>query len=200
MNKYTILKEIFLIEEISSKIHSCPKISEELLLNTLSKDTYNLKDALGITATTVTRYVKKLFPDKPTGHGKICNYLLYKYGYKHCKHCGEVKEVEYFYCNNYTNDSLSTYCKVCQAALEKPTATARTAKYKASKLQRTPSWVSKEELASIELFYKNCPIGYQVDHIIPLQGDIVSGLHVLANLQYLTISENASKRNKFTPL
>ena len=70
----------------------------------------------------------------------------------------------------------------------------KTAKYRASKLQRTVGWT---ELEKITDFYKLCPPGFHVDHIIPLRGELVSGLHVLANLQYLPAKENCSKGNKF---
>ena len=59
---------------------------------------------------------------------------------------------------------------------------------------RVPIW---SETEAIKQFYLDCPEGYQVDHIIPLQGTLVSGLHVLGNLQYLTVSENRSKSNHF---
>lgn len=71
---------------------------------------------------------------------------------------------------------------------------ANNSNYRCVKLQRTTAW---SELELIAEFYKNCPDGYHVDHVIPLQGELVSGLHVLANLQYLPASENCSKGNKF---
>jgi hypothetical protein len=70
---------------------------------------------------------------------------------------------------------------------------ARSAKRNAAKLQRTPKW---SDLKAIQQFYINCPKGYEVDHIVPLQGKNVSGLHVPWNLQYLTKSENCSKGNR----
>lgn len=68
------------------------------------------------------------------------------------------------------------------------------AKQRAKKLRATPAWA---DLKAIEEFYRHCPIGYEVDHIVPLQGKLVSGLHVLNNLQYLPASENRKKSNKF---
>ena len=70
------------------------------------------------------------------------------------------------------------------------------AKRRAAILQRTPAWADQEKIKEI---YSNCPEGYQVDHILPLQGELVSGLHVPENLQYLTKSENSIKNNKFVP-
>lgn len=35
----------------------------------------------------------------------------------------------------------------------------------------------------------------EVDHAIPLQGETASGLHTLANLQYLSIAANRAKSN-----
>ena len=65
---------------------------------------------------------------------------------------------------------------------------------KAEKLKRIPIWADREKIAEI---YKNCPEGYHVDHIIPLKGKNVSGLHISENLQYLPAKENLSKSNRY---
>jgi len=70
---------------------------------------------------------------------------------------------------------------------------AYNANKRADKLNRTPIWA---ELDLIKEFYKKCPKGYHVDHILPLKGKTVSGLHVIADLQYLTAEENLRKHNK----
>ena len=54
--------------------------------------------------------------------------------------------------------------------------------------------VPGEDLQPIKDFYANCPTGYEVDHIKPLSK---GGLHSIHNLQYLTVSENRRKSNKF---
>ena len=76
------------------------------------------------------------------------------------------------------------------------------AKRHASKMQRTPSWLNDGHWLEMESIYKYCSslrsigLDYEVDHIIPLQGELVSGLHAPWNLQILTGSENASKGNR----
>jgi len=73
---------------------------------------------------------------------------------------------------------------------------AKTRKYQAAKLNATPYWLSETQLRDMELIYINCPEGCEVDHIIPLQGKNVKGLHVPWNLQYLTVEQNRRKSNK----
>lgn len=58
----------------------------------------------------------------------------------------------------------------------------------------TPKWVDKKEL---KRWVSERPDGYGIDHILPLQGELVSGLNVPWNLQYLTLSENSAKFNDF---
>lgn len=67
------------------------------------------------------------------------------------------------------------------------------ARRRSAKTNATPKWV---DLNKIKEVYKNCPKGYEVDHIIPLRSKIVCGLHVHWNLQYLTPSDNLKKSNK----
>tara|TARA_R110002153_G_C13332612_1_gene498611 strand:- start:29436 stop:30092 length:657 start_codon:yes stop_codon:yes gene_type:complete len=69
---------------------------------------------------------------------------------------------------------------------------------------RMPEWLTDSNKREILEFYKEARktsldtgINYQVDHIVPLRGKNVSGLHVPWNLQILTAYENRSKGNKF---
>jgi hypothetical protein len=75
-------------------------------------------------------------------------------------------------------------------------ARADRAKRHATKLQATPKWITKEQLNEMWQFYSNCPEGYEVDHIVPLRGKQVKGLHIIWNLQYLPKEENRRKSNK----
>jgi hypothetical protein len=83
-------------------------------------------------------------------------------------------------------------------------ANANKAKRKAAKTQRTPNWLTDIDFERIETQYRLAGIltklhnePWHVDHVIPLQGKFVSGLHVPSNLQVLRGSENCSKQNNF---
>lgn len=67
------------------------------------------------------------------------------------------------------------------------------------KIKHGEMFMNKAEIAEIQGMYDFCKIfsGFEVDHIIPLNGKNVSGLHVLGNLQVLPVSVNRSKGNKF---
>lgn len=76
----------------------------------------------------------------------------------------------------------------------------------AEKLKRTPLWLTENEKDQIKAIYaearrltKTTGMPHHVDHILPLQGELVSGLHVPNNLQILTETENCSKNNKYKP-
>lgn len=78
---------------------------------------------------------------------------------------------------------------------------AYASKRRAQELQRTPPWA---DVASTQQIFAEAVelteftgIEWHVDHVIPLQGKLVSGLHVRENLQLLPAIENMRKHNKF---
>jgi len=80
---------------------------------------------------------------------------------------------------------------------------AKAAKRRANKLQAMPIWANKKY---ISLWFKFAKIESErtgrkvhVDHIIPLKGILVCGLHCEDNLQLLFAKENISKSNKLLP-
>ena len=80
---------------------------------------------------------------------------------------------------------------------------ANVAKYRASKKHRTPPWLTEEDLSVIRAYYRVAAKltevtgePYHVDHIIPLQGELVSGLHVPSNLQVIRGIDNLAKGNR----
>jgi len=80
---------------------------------------------------------------------------------------------------------------------------AKTARRRAAKLKALPKWLTKAEHEQIKELYTCAQMfklytgeEYHVDHIVPLQGENVCGLHVPWNLQVIPAKENLSKSNK----
>lgn len=112
--------------------------------------------------------------------------------YERCK--VEISEQQRLYYERTKDDRRKTQNVYYEN--NRPEFYARAAKRRGRLKNATPSWCDMEAIKS---FYRNCPDGYHVDHIIPLQGKNVSGLHVSWNLQYLPARENLSKGNRFEP-
>ena len=81
---------------------------------------------------------------------------------------------------------------------------AITAKRRAAQLERIPAWSNDDDLKAIKKIYARCRrinkltgIKHQVDHVIPLQGDSISGLHHSTNLAIIPAALNISKNNKW---
>jgi hypothetical protein len=110
------------------------------------------------------------------------------------KHMKPEKQKEYTenWRNKANNRELSRQSTRTWRRNNLPYDAFRAATYRAEKAKRTPSW---SDLPKIKALYLGCPIGFHVDHVIPLRGKLVSGLHVENNLQYLPAQHNLSKRN-----
>jgi hypothetical protein len=83
-------------------------------------------------------------------------------------------------------------------------ANANKKAYKIAKIQACPPWLNEEHHWMIQEAYdlaqtRSEMLGFtwHVDHIVPLRGKKVSGLHVPWNLQVIPGSDNMSKSNKF---
>ena len=98
-------------------------------------------------------------------------------------------------------DAISAY-NSAHAKSNRYLYNAYAAKRRASQLQATPAWADLEaikgmyELAAI---FNHTGMNLHVDHTVPLQSDLVCGLHCEANLQLLSATENKSKSNRQWP-
>lgn len=197
---------------IKDTLHSRTRITYlELYTAILSSD--NLDEAsciLKVSPDTLkhlmSRIIRPIFEDKKS-KTMWKTYFLQKIDKKVCAICQELLPISDFgkhgsYCKDCVNTYVSIY-KEENPYIDKNyyinnrnEFKARNAQRRAAKIHATVGWA---DLSKIKQIYLDCPEGYHVDHIIPLQGELVCGLHVESNLQYLTPFENYSKGNKFNP-
>jgi hypothetical protein len=115
-------------------------------------------------------------------------------------HCRALRKAEYARDAEMAKQLARDYRK---ANGQKVAAWSRAAQ--CAKLKRTPKWLTSDDYWLIEQAYELAKLrterfgfAWHVDHIIPLRGKLVSGLHVPHNLQVVPACENQSKSNRYT--
>ena len=144
---------------------------------------------------------------------------------KKCYCCGEVKTLPEFGKNKSKKQGVSDECRACRAVQRKEykqknklsvlkhkrtyrqkyraEEAARKKEREVRKLKATPLWADRKEISLVyeaaAAFKLYTGLEDHVDHIVPLKGKTVCGLHCEANLQVLPASVNLSKSNKYWP-
>lgn len=81
--------------------------------------------------------------------------------------------------------------------------TAKAAARRAAKLCAFPQWADKQAIREVYVLRDDLTevlgVVHHVDHIVPLRGRGVCGLHVAANLQVVTKAENLAKAASWWP-
>ena len=172
----------------------------------LSKNLAELTDLFEYNSTNslkaaIMRNLKPFFPNKE-GNSSWKKFLLISVEHKECSNCFNILPLKYFGKASTDKDNVRSICKTCASRYQKAYKQNNRKKFseyqatrEANKDKRTPGWA---DLKKIKEIYLNCPEDKEVDHIIPLQGKRVSGLHVEDNLQYLSKSENCRKGNRYS--
>jgi hypothetical protein len=127
------------------------------------------------------------------------NYTKGKYGVKaDCKTCNAAACRQYYKANK---EAIAEQRSVYQKA-NLHIYSSNTAKRRASKKNATPAWADLEAIKGmyqLAAVFNRTGMNLQVDHIVPLQGKMVCGLHCEANLQLMPASDNISKGNRHWP-
>lgn len=154
-----------------------------------------------------------IFGNISGGNQTWARILLQSIEIKKCPHCSDYKKYSEYTKSVHNFADIDSVCKLCKSLKNKTNYTinkdnyhkkyidehrseynARSAKRRAIQVSAIPKWA---DLDMIKEIYACCPEGSHVDHIIPLQGELVCGLHVETNLQYLTVEENLKKGNRY---
>lgn len=141
---------------------------------------------------------------------------------KICPKCGLEKPLDCFAKNKKQKDGLQCYCKQCHNSMKiawssnnkeknrkyqqewysrspenKTYSVGKRKMREAVQLQAIPPWYEKNAVDTV--YHKAAEFGFHVDHIVPLNGKTVCGLHCWDNLQLLDGPLNLSKGNREWP-
>lgn len=147
----------------------------------------------------------------------LCNTRLQLHNYKHkpriskrgitvqqynstCKQCDSKIQLNFYYRNREAKIEYQKRLNREKVEQYRPKKNARDSKRRASKQNATPQWLTDDDLIQITALFdlrlfvtKETGVEHQVDHIIPLNGTTVCGLHVPWNLRVIPAAENLNK-------
>lgn len=146
------------------------------------------------------------FTGKPCKYGHVANRRTVN-GF--CTACEKVKNNSEFrqeYMAEYASNNKEKIKEIAARWVQnnKGKVNSFTAARHTAKMKRQPTWLSKEQKQYIRCLYqlsamrsRESDIKWHVDHVVPLQGENVSGLHVPWNLKVIPAADNIKKTNKW---
>lgn len=117
-----------------------------------------------------------------------------------CMECVKAKNAKHYNDNKQSHADRNSRWKRENKARNAANSNRR----RLAQLRATPAWVTAEDERSIWLMYDIASaLGvvhgqpFHVDHVVPIQGKTVCGLHVPGNLRVVPATVNRKKYNKF---
>jgi len=189
-------------------LKTCTRCGETKELELFSKASSCKDGHRNYCKTCHNKYKRDWYKDNQSQHYQKCRLWVqnnpdkvdkYKSAYRD-KSTSKAKAKQY---REYNREKL-TQNKLQWSISNRGKSNAIKKRYKLAKQNRTPKWLTIDDLWLIEEVYdiaakrsRMTGIQWHVDHIYPLQGRTVSGLHVPDNLQVITAKENFKKGNRY---
>lgn len=149
---------------------------------------------------------KYYFTGKPCKEGHVTKRRTSNGMCHDCEKIKNNKEERKQYMTEYAKENRQKIRKIASdwQKNNKGKVNANTALRHSAKMQRTPKWLSNVDKLKIKCLYQVAAMysresdeAWHVDHIVPLQGENVSGLHVPWNLRVIPGTDNIRKSNRF---
>jgi len=135
-------------------------------------------------------------PDSPDGYRAICKECFKSYHYEN-KEAIKIRRRKRYLKHKEEENYINQQWKL----KNRDKCNTYNAKHRAIKLKATPKWADTEAIKRMYIISQfltdNLGEPHHVDHVVPLQGEKVCGLHVEYNLDVIPAKDNLMKSNKW---